>query len=1045
MKKKYTRISLMTVLGGMFVFCTLVTASVAILLQYHFAKKTELQHTLTQYQTIATGVSSHLSSLQNLADNITRRGAQLVSLIGVDTPEESIIVPLSQLLVRESSIHSIFVAKENNDFFQLINLSSKEVRSRVKAKPGDKWLLIVHRGVNRERSKVSIYYDENFNSRHTSNESSNFIPTQRSWFENAEYDETYNTSPYLFNTLKVSGETFSIKVPGSKTVVGVDILLSSLEAQLTNRFVKNKKAPEAEAFIYQENGQLIATNKVVDVEGRLPSVSPVDLTDEQRMLVDQAPELTVSNQNNWGPVDFAVGGRPNGFAIDLFKMISEMTGLKFRFVNGRSWNELVKDFDSGNIDILHSVADQDDLSSIGVVGKPLYHAKFAFLTKKENQHINTLEQVKQTRIGLLKGWSIQDDLEEAYPQMTIISYASLHDAIDGVLNGDIVAVLDIQKILTNKIRETFRQNLVINLLKGPNIPNAFYYLINEDQRALVEIIDLAVSAITPEQRTELREKWFKGSTAQSTYTFVPYEELLEFAKDPTFVNSVRLVSVHGVEKYVYVAKLTHKEGRYFAVVIPKAHLMAGVNETVVYAVGASFLVLTLLIPIAWAMAKPISEPINALRKQVRFVKDREYEKVQRVHSRIEEIHQLGLSLMRGSHSLQQFEQRQNEFFESVIQLIARAIDEKSHYTAGHCNRVPEIALMLSEAAEKSEQALFKGFAFENDEERREFRIAAWLHDCGKIATPEFVVDKGSKLETNYNRIHEVRMRFEVLWRDIQIQYLLKKLQELGVDGQPEQALQQEFAVLTEEFNFIANANVGAEFMSDQDIARLHELAEKEWVRYFDRGLGLSPLEEARYQFKATPAVEKLLTDRPEHVIEREQPFYIDPEFGINMKVPDILYNHGELYNLAVQRGTLSAEERFKINEHMISGIKMLESIPFPPELERVPRYATTHHEAMEGFGYPRGLTGKELSIPERILAVADIFEALTAADRPYKKAKSLSESIHIMSKMALGGHIDKDVFKLLLTSGTYLSYAKRYLPDGLIDDVDIEGYIDKLS
>ncbi|MEF1341679.1 HD domain-containing protein, partial [Vibrio rotiferianus] len=164
---------------------------------------------------------------------------------------------------------------------------------------------------------------------------------------------------------------------------------------------------------------------------------------------------------------------------------------------------------------------------------------------------------------------------------------------------------------------------------------------------------------------------------------------------------------------------------------------------------------------------------------VRFVRDREYDKVQRVHSRIEEIHQLGLSVMRGSNSLKQFEQRQNEFFESVIQLIARAIDEKSPYTAGHCNRVPEIALLLAEEAEKSDQGAFESFAFESDEERREFRIAAWLHDCGKIATPEYVVDKGSKLETNYNRIHEVRMRFEVLWRDAQIQYLLKKLKAMG--------------------------------------------------------------------------------------------------------------------------------------------------------------------------------------------------------------------------------------------------------------------------
>ncbi|WP_322803897.1 transporter substrate-binding domain-containing protein [Vibrio alfacsensis] len=1043
--KKRTRISLRTVLGLMFVFCTLVTAGVAITLQYHFARKAELQHTLTRYQTIATGVSNHLSNLQNLAENVTRSGAQLVSVIGIDSAEKSIIIPLSKLLVREPSIHSIFVAKANNDFFQLINLSSNEIRSRVDAQPGDKWLLIVHRGVKQERRKVSIYYDENFVSRHTSEEFSNFIPTQRSWFENANYEDTYNTSPYLFNTLKVSGETFAIKVPESDTVVGVDVLLSSLEAQLTNRFVENKQAPEAEAFIYQANGRLIATNKMIDIEDRLPLVSPVNLTDEQRALVAQAAELKVSNQNSWGPIDYTVGGRPNGFSIDLFKMISEMTGLKFKFVNGRSWNELVTDFKNGNIDILQSIADQDDLSSIGVVGKPIYHAKFALLTKEENKHIHSLEQVKNSRIGLLKGWSIQDDLEEAYPEMTIINYASLHDAIDGVLNGDIVAVLDIRQILLNKVREVFRQNLVITLVNDSNLSNAFYYLASEEQKPLVEIINLAIDAITPEQRKELREKWFEGRTAESTYTFVPYEELLNFTKDPTFINSVRLESVHGVDKYVFVSKLTYKNERYFAVVIPEVYIMSGVNEVTLYAVGASLFVLALLIPVAWAMAKPISEPINSLRKQVRLVRDREYDKVQRVHSRIEEIHQLGLSVTRGSNALHQFEQRQNEFFESVIQLIARAIDEKSPYTAGHCNRVPEIALMLAEEAEKSNKGLFEAFAFENEEERREFRIAAWLHDCGKIATPEYVVDKGSKLETNYNRIHEVRMRFEVLWRDAQIQYLLEKLQDLGVQAQPGQDLQHELEALKEEFEFIAKANVGAEFMSEQDIERLHKLAEKEWTRYFDCGLGLSPLEETRYQPRPTPEREKLLTDRPDHIVEREHQFNLDPAFGINMTVPDKLYNHGELYNLSVQRGTLSAEERFKINEHMISGIKMLESIPFPPELERVPRYATTHHEAMEGFGYPRGLMGEELSIPERILAVADIFEALTAADRPYKKAKSLSEAISIMSKMALGGHIDKDVFKLLLTSGTYLSYAKRYLPDELIDDVDIDGYLEKLN
>ncbi|GAK85248.1 ABC-type amino acid transport signal transduction systems [Vibrio ponticus] len=380
-----------------------------------------------------------------------------------------------------------------------------------------------------------------------------------------------------------------------------------------------------------------------------------------------------------------------------------------------------------------------------------------------------------------------------------------------------------------------------------------------------------------------------------------------------------------------------------------------------------------------------------MREQVRLINQRQYSKVTRVHSRIEEIHQLGLSVMRGSHSLENFEKQQNLFFEAMIQLIARAIDEKSPYTAGHCNRVPEIALMLAEAAEISDSEPFKNFKFANDDERREFRVAAWLHDCGKIATPEYVVDKGSKLETNYNRIHEVRMRFEVLWRDAQIDYLLSRL-EKEVDLESD--LRSDLAALREEFAFIANANVGGEFMSDDDITRLKQLAEKEWTRYFDAGIGLSPLEETRYQPQQTPATEKLLSDKPEHIIEREQPFGDVAQFGINMEVPDKLYNHGELYNLSVRRGTLSTEERFKINEHMISGIKMLESIPFPPELARVPRYATTHHETLLGTGYPRGLNHIELSIPERILAVADIFEALThLIDLTRKLSHLVSQSL----------------------------------------------------
>jgi hypothetical protein len=237
--------------------------------------------------------------------------------------------------------------------------------------------------------------------------------------------------------------------------------------------------------------------------------------------------------------------------------------------------------------------------------------------------------------------------------------------------------------------------------------------------------------------------------------------------------------------------------------------------------------------------------------------------------------------------------------------------------------------------------------------------------------------------------------------------------------------------------------VGGEFLDQEKLDRLQDIAKKTWQRHFDNRIGLSPLEELRLQDTdlTLPVPERLLSDRPEHIIEREHAAIYPPEFGINMKIPEHLYNLGEIYNLSVSRGTLTDEDRFKINEHMISTIKMLESLPFPEELKNVPRYASTHHETMRGTGYPRKLPGDQLSIPERILAIADIFEALTASDRPYKKAKPVSEAIDIMYKMVLDNHIDRDCFELFVRDKVYLLYAREFLPESQIDLVDDKKYL----
>lgn len=389
-------------------------------------------------------------------------------------------------------------------------------------------------------------------------------------------------------------------------------------------------------------------------------------------------------------------------------------------------------------------------------------------------------------------------------------------------------------------------------------------------------------------------------------------------------------------------------------------------------------------------------------------------------------------------------EEQKILLESFIQLIAGAIDAKSPYTGGHCQRVPVLTKMLARAACAEQHGPFSDFNLSTDQ-WEELHIAAWLHDCGKVTTPEYVVDKATKLETLYDRIHEVRMRFEVLKRDAEIA-CLKAIAAGGDAEQLHASLTRQLQQLDADFAFVAQSNEGGEFMAPERIERMHAIGQQTWLRTLPDRLGTSHEERQRQERspeQPLPAVEQLLADKPEHLLMRSAHDKLaeDNPWGFKVKVPEYLYNRGELYNLCVARGTLSEEERFKINEHMIQTIIMLDKLPFPRHLKNVPEIAGGHHEKMDGNGYPKRLTRDQMSVPARMMAIADIFEALTAVDRPYKKGKTLSEAIKIMGFMKKDQHIDPELFELFLRSGVYREYAERYMPEELIDEVDIHTYL----
>jgi HD-GYP domain-containing protein (c-di-GMP phosphodiesterase class II) len=389
-------------------------------------------------------------------------------------------------------------------------------------------------------------------------------------------------------------------------------------------------------------------------------------------------------------------------------------------------------------------------------------------------------------------------------------------------------------------------------------------------------------------------------------------------------------------------------------------------------------------------------------------------------------------------------QEQKHLLDSLIKLVAGAIDAKSPYTGGHCQRVPEIATMLARAACDATQGPFRDFDM-TDDEWETLHVAAWLHDCGKVTTPEYVVDKATKLQTIYDRLHEVRMRFEVLKRDAEIDCWRRV-----ADGGDRVSLQAELdakrSELDDEFRFIAECNEGGESMPAEAIERIKRIARRTWLRTLDDRVGLSQEERKRagkVPAPPLPVVERLLADKPEQIVEWSE---AELRAATNarqfrLRMPPHKRNGGEIYNLCIGRGTLNDEERFTINDHVVQTIKMLSQLPFPRHLKSVPEISGGHHEKLDGTGYPRRLAGQELSLPARILAIADIFEALTARDRPYKTGRTLSEAVAVMASMSKARHIDADLFELFLTSRVHLQYAARFLEPAQIDEVDVEEYV----
>jgi HD-GYP domain-containing protein (c-di-GMP phosphodiesterase class II) len=890
---------------------------------------------------------------------------------------------MRNLLDNHPSLSSVYVGYENGDFFMVRQLKEQKEQQRLNAPAQTRYMVqSIEQSANRGRY---VYLDVDLNVLSTEDRPDyppSYDPRKRDWYKLAStVESTVFSGPYLFFSDRQVGITMALASRHKGAVVGADIQLQTLNANLS----RQKVTPGSQLALIDAQGHMFAHENTRDL---------VQLTDK----TDRPALATLET-----------------FGVPVLKHIQQ--NINFQAIQPSGW--------------LHSTVD-----SSGETWKVSAHK----LEVRGAEHLLLLIAVPQ-----------QELLAGAYAQRRIAAAMTLVIVVLSIPITWLVARSISRPLITlTKEAEAIRRfefkhpfELQSNVLEVSQLSET----IAKMKQTIRQFLELS-NAIAAESNFEHLLPRLLGETISAAYAScgILYlsepQRLVPIAGRSTMGNALSEQELQQLQTLDLGPStgpkphaLEHVAGPLMALALRSGE----VQEAPLSSDDMSTLGLIHVLHLdstMYATAVPLMNRRQELTGAMLLISMQPMDKA--LLAFVAEFSGTAAVTLEAQSLIKE----QKELFESFIRLMANAIDAKSSHTGGHCARVPDLVKMLAQATCAAQSGPYQNYSM-SDADWETLRIAGWLHDCGKVTTPEYVVDKATKLETIYNRIHEVRTRFEVLKRDAHLRHLERLLS--GSDQEASLAqLQTDWQGIDEDFTFVAKCNDGSETLTPQMRERLCRIAERTWQRTLDNQLGLSQQEASRMtSSQPLPVTEKLLSDRPEQRIERTTHDVLPQNnpWGIRMVMPELLYNQGELYNLCVQRGTLTDEERYKINDHIVQTEIMLRELPFPRHLKRVPSIAAAHHEKLDGTGYPKKLHAEHLSPEARMLAIADIFEALTASDRPYKKGLKLSESVRIMAKMRDEKHIDPDLFEIFLCSGVFRRYAQQNMPAHLVDDVDVQAFL----
>ncbi len=892
---------------------------------------------------------------------------------------------IRQLLDRHPALSSVYAGYPGGDFFMVRQLQSQEEVARLKAPARTRYMVqSIERALQRGRY---LYLDAQLQLLKTEDRPdypNSYDPRKRDWYAKAgEVDHTVLSDPYLFFSDRQVGITMALGSGGGHAVIGADIQLQTLNTSLS----KQKVTPGSQLALIDSQGQMFAhedTASLVHISGH-----------------DDRPKLATLES----------------FGVPVFKHIQQ--NIDMRAMPLKGWLHQTVDTDRGAWNVsIHKLDVEGTDRLLMLIAVPQQELLAGAYSQRQTAAVITLLIVV---LSMPITWWVARSISR--PLVTLTQEA---DAIRRfefshpfALESHVLEVNQLAGTIA-KMKHTIRQFLELSdaIAGESNFEQLLPRLLSETilaANAASGILYLSA----PLQLLPIAARSPSGQTLQvdalGKLNTLPLENGNNALTSAT-PNAVGPLMARALSSgKVQEGLLTTED----VIALGLPHAFSNTEKT--YGTAVPLMNRRQELTGAMLLLSPQSMDQALLAFVAAFS---------------------GTAAV--SLEAQAMIKEQKELFESFIRLVANAIDTKSAYTGGHCARVPELVKQLAQATCDVRSGPYERFQM-NDADWETLRIAAWLHDCGKVTTPEYVVDKATRLETIYNRIHEVRMRFEVLKRDAQLLHLQRLLSGHQLEASHKQ-LQADWQALDEDFAFIAQCNQGSETITPDKHERLLRIAQRTWQRTINNRMGLSQQEIARVSSvpeQPLPATENVLSDRPDHRFERaaRDTMPADNPWGIRMAIPEFLYDQGELHNLSVQRGTLTDEERFKINDHIVQTEVMLSHLPFPRHLQRVPAIAAAHHEKLDGTGYPKGLHAAQLSIEARMLAIADIFEALTASDRPYKKGLKLSEAIRILARMRDEHHIDAALFEIFLRSGVYRRYAQQHMPQALVDDVNVQDFL----